>query len=118
MFNPPEELHVQYDMALAQQKESLGHEFAMFIDGKDILAEEKFEDHTPIDTDVLLAIMQKGNEKHAQMALTAARKAFPMWSHTPWQERVSLLRKAAALIEERLFSLGVAMSLEVGNYRL
>ena len=118
MFNPPEELHTQYDMALTQQKESLGQEFAMLIDGKDVLAEEKFEDRTPIDTDVVLAIMQKGNEKQAQMALAAARKAFPMWSHTPWQERVSLLRKAASLIEERLFSLGVAMSLEVGKNRM
>jgi 1-pyrroline-5-carboxylate dehydrogenase len=118
MFNPPEELHTQYEMALAQQKESLGQEFAMFINGKDVLAEEKFEDRTPINAEVVLAIMQKGNEKHAQMALAAARKAFPIWSRTPWQERISLLRKAAALIEKRLFSLGVAMSLEVGKNRM
>jgi 1-pyrroline-5-carboxylate dehydrogenase len=118
MFNPPEELHAHYDMALAQQKNSLGQEFAMFIDGKDVLAGEKFEDRTPINTDGVLAIMQKGNENHAQMAIAAARKAFPMWSHTPWQERISLLRKAASLIETRLFSLGVAMSLEVGKNRM
>lgn len=118
MFNPPEELHVQYDLALARQNESLGQEFAMLIDGKEVLAEEKFEDRTPINTEGVLAVMQKGNQKHAQMALAAARKAFPVWSHTPWQERVSLLRKAAGQIEKRLFSLGVAMSLEVGKNRM
>jgi 1-pyrroline-5-carboxylate dehydrogenase len=118
MFNPPEELHAQYDLALTHQKASLGQEFAMFIDGRDVLSGEKFEDRTPIDTDVVLAIMQKGSQEHARMALAAARKAFPMWSRTPWQERVKLLRKAAGLIEERLFGLSVAMSLEVGKNRM
>ncbi len=118
MFNPPEELHTRYDAALAQQKANLGQEFAMFINGQEVLAGEKFEDRTPINTEVVLALMQKGSEKHAQLALTAARAAFPIWSRTPWQERVHLLRKSAALIEARLFSLGVAMSLEVGKNRM
>ena len=62
--------------------------------------------------------MQKGNAKHAQEALAAARAAFPKWSRTPWQERVKLLRKAAGLIEERIFDLGAAMALEVGKNRM
>jgi 1-pyrroline-5-carboxylate dehydrogenase len=118
MFTPPEELHTSYDAALAKLKANLGKESFMLIDGKDVRADEKFEDHTPINTEVVLAVMQKGNEKHAQMALEAARKAFPKWSKTPWQERVRLLRKAASLIEERLFDLGAAMSMEVGKNRM
>jgi 1-pyrroline-5-carboxylate dehydrogenase len=62
--------------------------------------------------------MQKGNENHARQALAAARKAFPGWSHTPWQERVKLLRKVADLIDERLFRLGATMALEVGKNRM
>ena len=62
--------------------------------------------------------MQKGNEKHALQALEAARKAFPGWSRTPWQERVRLLRKVAALIEERFFEMSTALSLEVGKNRM
>lgn len=118
MFNPPEELHNRYDLALAEQKAALGREYAMFIDGRDVFSEEKFEDRTPIDTDIVLALMQKGNAEHARQALAAARRAFPTWSRTPWQERVALLRKAAALIEERLFLLSAAMSLEVGKNRM
>lgn len=83
MFNPPEELHARYDLALAEQKASLGGEYAMFIDGKDVFSDDKFEDHTPINPDVTLAVMQKGNAEHAYQALTAARKAFPIWSRTP-----------------------------------
>ncbi|MFH1524967.1 MAG: aldehyde dehydrogenase family protein [Chloroflexota bacterium] len=118
MFNPPEELHTQFDAALAKVKANLGKECAMIINNKDVFAEEKFEDHSPINTDWVLAVMQKGNEKHAQEALAAAREAFPGWSHTPWQERVRLLRKAAGLIDERLFELGAVMALEVGKNRM
>jgi 1-pyrroline-5-carboxylate dehydrogenase len=118
MFNPPEELHTRYNDALAKTKAKLGSEYGMIINGKDVFADEKFEDTSPINTEVVLAVMQKGNEKHAQMAMEAARKAFPVWSGMPWQERVCLLNKAADLIEERIFDLGAAMSLEVGKNRM
>ena len=118
MFNPPEELHTKFEAALAQTKAQTGKEYAMIIGNKDVFADEKFEDRSPINSDWLLAVMQKGNETHAQQALSAARKAFPGWSHTPWQERVKLLRKAVAQIEARLFELGAAMSLEVGKNRM
>jgi 1-pyrroline-5-carboxylate dehydrogenase len=118
MFNPPEELHTKFDVALAMIKAHVGKEYAMIINNQDVFAEEKFEDRSPINADWLLAIMQKGNETHAQQALSAARQAFPGWSHTPWQERVKLLRNAVAQIELRLFELGAAMSLEVGKNRM
>jgi 1-pyrroline-5-carboxylate dehydrogenase len=103
---------------LQKVKARLGAEYAMLIDGKDAFADEKFEDRSPINTDWTLAVMQKGNQNHAQAAMQAARKAFPAWSRTPWQKRVELLRKAASLIEERIFELGAAMSLEVGKNRM
>jgi 1-pyrroline-5-carboxylate dehydrogenase len=118
MYNPPEELHANFDASLAKLKANLGKEQAMLINGKDVFADEKFEDHTPIDSNVVLAVMQKGNEKHAEMAMAAARKAFPGWSHTSWQERVRLLRRAADLIDERLTDLGVVMAMEVGKNRM
>jgi len=118
MFNPPEELHTRFEAALAKVKAGLGADHGMFIGGKDVFTAEKFEDRNPANTDVVLGTFQKGDEKSAQAALAAARKAFPMWSHTPWQERVILLRKAAEKIDERLFEIGAAMSLEVGKNRM
>lgn len=118
MFNPPEELHTQFDAALAKVKAGLGKEYGLIIDNKDVFADEKFENRSPINTDWVLAVMQKGTEKHAAAALAAARKAFPGWSHTPWQERVKLLRKASALIEKRIYELAAAMSLQVGKNRM
>lgn len=118
MFNPPEALHNGFDKAISNLKKNMGKEHAMFIDGKDVFADEKFEDRSPVNQDWVLAVMQKGNASHAKMAIDAARKAFPMWSRTPWQKRVQLVRKASALIEKRIFELGAAMSLEVGKNRM
>ena len=118
MFNPPEELHKGFDGAVAKLKQNLGKEWSMIIDNKDVFADEKWEDRSPVNTDWVLAVMQKGNASHAQQAIAAARKAFPKWSHTSWQERVKLVRKAAALLEKRIFDLGAAMAMEVGKNRM
>jgi 1-pyrroline-5-carboxylate dehydrogenase len=118
MFSPPEELHKGFDKAVATLKANLGKEYGMIIDGKDVFADDKYDDRSPVNTDWVLARIQKGNATHAQMAIAAARKAFPAWSRTPWQTRVKLVRKAAANIEKRIFELGAAMALEVGKNRM
>lgn len=118
MFNPPEELHVRFEEALAKLKAGLGKEYGMIIDGKDRFSKEKFEDRSPVDTGVVLGVFQKGNEQDAHDALSAARKAAPLWSGMKWQERVALLRKAADLIDQRIFEIGAAMAMEVGKNRM
>lgn len=118
MFNPPDELHTKFEAAMAKTRANLGKEYAMIIDGKEVFADEKFDDHSPIDTSMNLAVMQKGNQSHAKQALEAARKAFPGWAKTPWKTRVDLINKAADLIDERIFELGAVMTLEVGKNRM
>ena len=118
MFNPPEELHTHFDDALARVKQGLGKEHGMLIAGKDHFTAEKFEDRSPANTDIVLGIFQKGSQQEAVQALAAARQAFPGWSHTPWQERVSLLRKAADLINQRIFTISAVLSMEVGKNRM
>src|SRR3972149_489242 len=118
MFNPTEELHTSFEAALEKLHSNLGHEHAMIINGKDVFADDKFEDRNPANTDQLLGVFQKGNVKHADEALAAARKAFPMWSRMKWQDRVALVRKAADLMDQRIFQIGVAVSLEVGKNRM
>ncbi len=118
MFNPPPEMHERFDTALSRIKANLGAEYGMIINNRDVFSDDKFEDRSPANIDTVLAVMQKGSEIHAQAALEAAKAAFPGWSRTPWQERVALLRKAADLIDERIFDLGAAMALEVGKNRM
>jgi 1-pyrroline-5-carboxylate dehydrogenase len=118
MFDPPEELHTRFEGALEELKGKLGQEYGMIINGQDHFADEKFEDYSPINTNMLLGVFQKGTAKDAEAALSAARKAFPLWSGMAWQERVELLRKVADLIDERIFEIGAAMALEVGKNRM
>ncbi len=118
MFNPPEELHTRFESALAEVRANLGREYGLLINNQDVFSEEKFEDRSPINTEWVLAILQKGQESHAHQALAAARRAFPAWSRTPWQERVRLMRRVASLIEERIYTLAAALSLEVGKNRM
>ncbi len=118
MFNPPEEMHQRFEEALAKVKSNLGQEHAMIIGGKEHYAAEKFEDRSPANTDVVLGIFQKGSAADAQAAIAAARKAFPMWSHMKWQDRVALIRKAADIMDQRIYEMGAVISMEVGKNRM
>jgi 1-pyrroline-5-carboxylate dehydrogenase len=118
MFDPPEELHTRFEAALEVIKSGLGAEYGMIINGQDHFCEDKFEDISPIDTNLVLGVFQKGGVEDAQKALAAARNAFPAWSDKPWQERVEIMRKVADVIDERTFEISAAMALEVGKNRM
>jgi 1-pyrroline-5-carboxylate dehydrogenase len=118
MFNPPEELHTRFEEALVKIRAKLGKEYGMIIDGQERFADQKFDDRSPANTDVVLGVFQKGSAKDAQDALAAARKAFPKWSSMKWQDRVKLMHKVADLIDERIFDIATVMAMEVGKNRM
>ena len=118
MFNPPEELHARFEDALAQVKGNLGKEYGMFVDGGEKQAVDTFENRSPINTDMVLGIFQKGNARDAGAAVSAAKRAFPAWSALPWKDRLSLLRKAAEIIDKRVFEFAAVITLEVGKNRM
>ena len=118
MFDPPPELHHRFDAALARVRGRLGEEYPLWIGGEARLAGEQFEVRSPIDRNWLLGRFQRGGEKDAADAVAAAKRAHPAWAGTPWQERVKLLRRAATLIEERVYDVAAAVALEVGKNRM
>jgi 1-pyrroline-5-carboxylate dehydrogenase len=115
---PSEALHTGFEEALERVADRLGQTHPMVIDGEAVTAAETFEVRSPIDTDCLLGRFQEGTAQHARDALSAARNAFPEWSGQPWEERVAVLRRAAGLIEDRIYELSALTSLEVGKNRL
>lgn len=118
MFDPPEKLHVRFEQALESVRRGLGKEYGMIMDGRDCFSAEKFEETSPANIDMVLGRFQQGGEADAHDAVEAARRAFPEWGRTPWQERVRIARNAAQLIEERTFEIGAAMVLSVGKNRM
>jgi len=118
MFDPPEELHTHFAEAMANLKNNLGAEIPMFIDGEARIVDEKYQEYSPINTDLHLVTYQKGGVKDAEDAIAAARRAFSSWSHMYWDERVYLLRKAADIIDQRLFEISAVVTLEVGKNRM
>ena len=119
MFNPPEELHTSFEEALANIKANeLGKNHPMMINNQDVLADSTFENRSPINHEWLLANIQAGTPVHANQAVAAAKAAFPAWSALDWRERVDLVRRAADIIEQRLYTLGVVTSLNVGKTRM
>jgi 1-pyrroline-5-carboxylate dehydrogenase len=118
MFDPPAELHARFDAAIAAIRPHLGGEHAMLIGGRNATAPAWFDVHNPSDARVRLGRFAAGDREHAEAAVGAALAAFPAWSATPWTERVALLRRAAALIEERVYHIGAVLALEVGKNRM
>jgi 1-pyrroline-5-carboxylate dehydrogenase len=118
MFNPPDEMHIKYERALAQVKNKLGQDHGMIINGQERYVENKFEDRSPINTEWVLGTFQRGSIQDTQDALAAAYAAWPKWAGMKWQDRVRIMRKAAANIEKRVYEIAAVLSLEVGKNRM
>jgi 1-pyrroline-5-carboxylate dehydrogenase len=118
MFNPPATLHQRFEAALAKLRGQLGSTHAHFIGGADRAADVTFELRTPIDRRVMLGRFPDASAAEVAHAMTAAKAAFPAWRRTSVAERTRMLRRVAALIEERVYDIGAAVALEVGKNRM
>jgi 1-pyrroline-5-carboxylate dehydrogenase len=118
MFDPPEEMHSNFEAALAEVRADLGATYAMYIDGQDVAVERTAENRSPVDQRVVLGHFPVGDADDVERAMAAAKKAFSTWRTTPHEERLRLVRRAAELIEERVYHIGAALALEVGKNRM
>jgi 1-pyrroline-5-carboxylate dehydrogenase len=114
-----EEFHHRFDVALDGVRREAGALHPFYIDGQPVETDrEPLIDRSPIDTSLVLGRFAAATSGHVDAAVRAARRAQGDWGRRPWQERVALLRHAAALIRERKYQLAALMSLEVGKSRL
>jgi len=113
-----EELHGGFEAAAAQVREALGAEHRNFVGGEWRDGDGTFEARSPIDRDLLLGRFAKGTPADVDAAVAAARAAQPAWAATPWRERLTILRRAAELISDRLMDYSATMAYEVGKNRI
>ena len=118
MFDPPEELHRQFEAAAARRLETLGHAHGLHIGGTDRIGPQRLLKRNPADQRQLLGEFTAATRADVDAALQAAHAAFPAWRRTATTERTRLLRRAGELIEQRVYDLAAALALEVGKNRM
>ena len=77
--------------------------YKMWIDGKwvDAVSGETYVTLNPA-TEEPIGTVPLGDKRDVDIAVEAARKAFPVWSHKSVEERSMILNKINALIQKRL----------------
>ena len=118
MFSPPPELHTRFDAAMARALETLGRRHALYIDGGDRSGAKTAQSRSPADQEQVLGEFAVATVQHADEALSAAQRAWPQWKQTPPAKRADYLRRVGQLIEERVFDIAAALTLEVGKNRM
>ncbi|MDD1723076.1 MAG: NAD-dependent succinate-semialdehyde dehydrogenase [Methanothrix sp.] len=90
----------------------------MLIDGRDLLPDEGRGRtaiiYNPANQEAV-AQVAVGTRQDAQLALQAARRAFPLWSGTSSQKRAEILHEAAARVRERAEEIARLLTLEQGK---
>jgi 1-pyrroline-5-carboxylate dehydrogenase len=113
-----EDLHAGFEEAVARVRAGLGGHHRNYVDGAWRDGAGAFEVRTPIDRDIVLGTFATGTAADIDDAVAAARAAQPAWAATPWRERLTILRRAAELISDRLMDESAIMAFEVGKNRI
>src|SRR2546430_14040909 len=118
MFDPPAELQETFDPAVARALEKLGGGNALHMGGGEREAARYFVKSNPADCQQVLGEFPAASAAQAAEAVRAAADAWPGWKRTSPARRTQLLRRAAGLIEERVYDIAAALTLEVGKNRM
>ncbi|WP_289628200.1 NAD-dependent succinate-semialdehyde dehydrogenase [Listeria ilorinensis] len=91
-------------------------ETRLYIDGKWLegMPGKEHDVINPATQEVIAKIAQAGEEETKQ-AIDAAKRAFPAWRKLELSERVKILRKISALLEEKADTLAKIMTIEQGK---
>ncbi len=91
-------------------------EYGIYVKGKWVKSsgEELFDVVNPANGEVLARFPQ-GTREDVQLAVTAAKEAFPKWKATPPAARGQVLLRAAQILRERKDELGKLLARENGK---
>jgi 1-pyrroline-5-carboxylate dehydrogenase len=118
MFDPPAELHQRFEAALVAVRGRLGQTWDHYVAGKRLPARDYALSMSPIDQDLVLGRFASATTEDVGRAVVAAQEAQRGWRNTVPAHRCRILRRVAALIEERVNDIAAAVALEVGKNRM
>jgi 5-carboxymethyl-2-hydroxymuconic-semialdehyde dehydrogenase len=84
-----------------------------WINGKQVESRETFITSNPATGEAIAAVAS-GGETEVDLAVRAAKDAFPKWANTPAKERAKLMRKLAELIDKHVPSLAALETQDTG----
>ncbi|MEO0185261.1 MAG: aldehyde dehydrogenase family protein, partial [candidate division WOR-3 bacterium] len=92
-------------------------EYKNFINGKfvDSKSGRTFENRNPANWDELIGIFPKSNVEDLNMAIDAAKKAYPKWRAVPAPKRAEIMRRAAEIMIEKKEEAARLMTREMGK---
>ena len=107
-----------FDAAIAQQRTKLHQEFSPVIGyGKKVGAWGHLDSINPSNTSEMLHRFGSFPVSALDEMVSLAVNAQKSWGAESWQNRVAVVRRAAAVIRERKMQLAAAVCLEVGKNR-
>ncbi len=84
-----------------------------FIGGARVASAETYRNTSPIDGS-FLGDIARGTATEIDLAVDAARKAFPAWADLTPEERAKILNRIADLVEERIADLAIVETMDNG----
>jgi len=92
--------------------------FNNYINGEwqESVSKKTFFSVNPANTEDLVGEFQASNEQDVQIAIEAAKNAFPGWSQTAPSKRAAILNQAASILEQNVASLAEELTREEGKH--
>ena len=113
-----EELNTAYEKALDSAKSKLGQTHGVIVAGEHRTDREVFEEHSPIDNEILVGRYAQATHQDIDDAVAAADAFQPDWEGMGWEARRDLMLTAADIMQEQVFDLAALITFEVGKNRL
>ena len=113
-----EELNSGYEKAIADARSRLGQTHGVIVAGEKRTDREKYEERSPIDSDIVVGRYAQATEQDVDDAIAAAEAFQPEWEAMGWETRRDLMLRAADVMQEQVFDLAALITFEVGKNRL
>jgi 1-pyrroline-5-carboxylate dehydrogenase len=118
MFDPPPQLHEHFESAVERVRAGLGRRHSLYIAGTDRPAQRHFVKTNPADSGQVIGEFPAATAQDTADAMQAASGAWQSWRRTAPADRAKLMRRVGQLIEDRVYDIAAALTLEVGKNRM
>ncbi|MCM2676027.1 L-glutamate gamma-semialdehyde dehydrogenase [Alkalicoccobacillus plakortidis] len=96
-------------------KEWLGKDYPLVINGERIITEDKIVSYNPAKKDEVIGSVSKATKELAEKAIESAATAFESWRYTKAEERANILFRAAAIVRRQKHEFSALLVKEAGK---